>query len=548
MTLVEVVERVTPGVVQIITADGGTGSGFIIASDGRVVTNEHVVGGNRRVTVRIPGAGSRDGRVLGVDAIADLAIVDIDGGAGFTVLDMGDSDDLSIGEDVVAVGYPISDMLGESATITRGVVSSVREFDSVEHIQTDAAINPGNSGGPLFNGAGEVIGVNTFTFRDIGWEGGGIEGVNLAVAINELKDRLSSLSAGESVGITPTPSPTPEATATPPPSASSGGFYLESGDLRHDDDESIESITAFANVRNFNIDAYFHVPYSSAVGSWSVGFVFRFESNGELSYIAVTDDGRYAHYERRGGEDTKVAEGFATEWNANVGEGNDVGLTVVESRGWLFINSYLVADLDVSGASERGSLEVATGLFQGDEVVGEATKVDYVFADALEKLHGPSSGSLTKDDTSIVGRGANVDMDFGYASADFRTPDDLASWSAGLMFRKVGREDYLVFNVDSLGFWHVRHATFAGGDWRTLEEGYSSEIDVSDPTLNRLEVFYIGEVAIVYANGRQLGAAGIGADAVPESGDVMVAYGIYSGDDRSTAQYENFVVYGLPPN
>ena len=181
----EVVERVTPGVVQIITPDGGTGSGFIISSNGRVITNEHAVGSYRRVTVRIPGAGSRDGRVLGVDAIDDLAIVDIDGGGGFTVLDMGDSDDISIGEEAVAVGCPVSDMLGESPTITRGVASSVRESDwGVEHIQTDAAVNPGNSGGPLFNGAGEVIGVNTFVVRDIGWKGGGIEGINFAVSIN----------------------------------------------------------------------------------------------------------------------------------------------------------------------------------------------------------------------------------------------------------------------------------------------------------------------------------------------------------------------------
>jgi len=375
-TLVEVVERVTPGVVQIITPDGGTGSGFIISSNGRVVTNEHVVGSYRRVTMRIHGADSRDGRVLGVDAIADLAIVDIDGGGGFTVLDMGDSDDISIGEEVVAVGCPISDMLGESPTITRGVASSVRKSGGVEYIQTDAAVNPGNSGGPLFNGAGEVIGVNTFVIRDIGWEGGDMQGINLAVSINEVKKRLSSLSAGESVGVTPTPAPT--AAPAPQPRVNSGRFYLESAELRHDDDESIEAITAFTNVRNFDIDANFHVPYSSSVGDWSVGFSFRRESNGNASFVVITNDGRYFHYERNGGESAIVDEALVTDWgadwNAGIGEENNVSLTVIESMGWLFINHALFTDLDLSGSSERGGLQAITGFFEGDEVLAGPQK------------------------------------------------------------------------------------------------------------------------------------------------------------------------------
>ena len=535
------VDRVTPGVVLISTPDG-TGSGFIIASDGRIVTNEHVVDAHKRVTVIIPGKGRHEGRVLGVDAIADLAIIDIEG-SGFTVLDMGNSDDISIGEDVVAIGYPSSWVLGSDPTITRGVVSSVREIEwrgGVEHIQTDAAINPGNSGGPLFNSAGEVIGVNTFLIRET-------EGIKFAVSINEVKKRLVSLSAGESV-VGTTPTPMPRATAVPQPRVSSGSFYLESAELRHDDDESIESITAFTNVRNFDIGANFHVPYSSSVGDWSVGFSFRRESNGNASFVVITNDGEYFHYERNGGETTIVDEALVTDWNADIGEQNNVSLTVIESRGWLFINRALFADLDLSGSSARGRLEAITGFFEGDEVIGRSTKIDYLIADAIEKLHGPSSGSLTKDSTNIAARRANVDASFAYASAEFRTPDRVENWSAGLMFRKVGREDYLVFYVDSRGFWRVSHAAVSGGDWQTLEEGYSSGIDVNAPILNQLEVFYIGSVASVYANGEWLSDVDISAESVPESGDVIAAYGIYASDDYGAARYDNFVVYGLPPN
>ena len=548
-TLAEIVERVTPGVVQIIAPDS-VGSGFAIASDGRVATNAHVVGSHEFVTVKMPGVGICEGRVLGVDAAADLAIVDVgkEDAAGFAILDMGDSDDLAMGEDVVAVGYPLDYMLGDAPTITRGVASSVRKFEGVEYIQTDAAINPGSSGGPLFNGAGEVIGVNTLVIRDAGWEGGGIEGINLAVAINELKARLPSLSAGERVARTPAPAPTPPANAAPQPdaSAAAASFHLPSGEMPHDDDGMIESITAFDDVRNFDIDAYFDVPYSSDVGDWSVGFVFRRASNDDLSYIAVTRDGQYSHYERRDGEDAKLAGGSAREWNADVGGANGVGLVVVESRGWLFINSVLVADLDVSGASERGSLEVATGLFAGDETAGETTRVSEVAALTLAKLHGPSSGSLTKDSANIAVRRAGADAEFAYAAAEFRMPDNLENWSAGLMLRQRDNEDYLLFSVHSSTWWAAHHAALEE-DWRILADGFAPEIDEDSPIVYRLEAFYVDEVAVVYANGRRLGVVDIGVDAIPPSGDVAAAYGIYGDDDDySVAQYENFVVYGLP--
>lgn len=93
---------------------------------------------------------------------------------------------------------------------------------------------------------------------------------------------------------------------------------------------------------------------------------------------------------------------------------------MVKDRGWLFVNSKYVADLDVSGADDGESLEVATGIFTGLQVAEETTRVSDVSASASEKIHGPSSGALTKGDTSIATRKANVDVDFAYASAEFR--------------------------------------------------------------------------------------------------------------------------------
>ncbi len=540
-TLVEIVERVTPGVVQIIAPDGA-GTGFAIASDGRIATNEHVVGSHKFVTVRIPGVGSYNGRVLGVDAIADLAIVDIDGSIPFMVLDMGDSDDISIGEDVVAVGFPLDDMLGDEPTITRGVVSSVREFNGVDHVQTDAAINPGNSGGPLFNGAGEVIGVNTTTLEEV--DGRIIDGVSFAVAVNELKERLPSLSLGESVGATPTPAPapTPAASATPRPRGNSGTFTLDKGEIPHDNDGNIESITAFNDALNFSVSADFEVPYSESVGSWSVGFLFRNSPRGNMSFVALSQSGRYSHYERRDGESRQVKSGHIANLNRDAGDVNTMALFAIDGRGWLFVNSRYVADLDVSGVRERGRLGVATGFFAGDEAAGETTKVSDVAASVIEKIHGPSHGSLTGDlvgnFTSAAGNFAQVGSRLAYASAEFRRT---GSASNAIGFFIVIEEDrWLAFSGNSAGRWSIFQ--YADGESKEIETGFYRR----SPSSNRLEIFYTGDVAIAYANGRQLERVDVSS--FGGSRDIGFLGAIYVDESSSAAQYENFVVYGLPTN
>ncbi len=213
-TLSNMVSDVTPGVVRIIAGDG-SGSGFIVDEHGLVVTNAHVVEGFETALVRLSDDQTLQGKVLGVDEISDLAIIDIRGTREFKRVMLGDSSLVELGDEVVAMGFPLAYELGSSVTITRGVISSKRRFNDVEFLQTDAAINPGNSGGPLFNRAGEAIGVNTSRYSEV--DGEVIDGIGLAVAINEVKARLDSLVQGHSVLLntpTPTPVPTPAVSET----------------------------------------------------------------------------------------------------------------------------------------------------------------------------------------------------------------------------------------------------------------------------------------------------------------------------------------------
>ena len=131
------------------------------------------------------------GDIVSLDKAADLAIIDLSTSDRFVPITFGDSDLVSVGDNVIAVGYPIGSVLGESPTITRGIVSSRRVYRTVDYLQTDAAINPGNSGGPLVNRSGQVVGVNTFVIRDFG--GRDIEGVGFAIDVNEVKAMLPVL-------------------------------------------------------------------------------------------------------------------------------------------------------------------------------------------------------------------------------------------------------------------------------------------------------------------------------------------------------------------
>ena len=125
---------------------------------------------------------------------------------------------------------------------------------------------------------------------------------------------------------------------------------------------------------------------------------------------------------------------------------------------------------------------------------------------------------------------------------------EFGSWCCGtsilLTKAMIQREDddYLIFGVTSSSKWRVDHATTSGGDWILLEIGDSDEIDANDPALNRLEVLFFEDVAVVYVNGLLLGTADAGS--VVTSADVAVAYWIGRDDDISTARYEDFTVWG----
>ncbi len=165
----------------------GTGSGFIISADGRILTNAHVVDGADTVTVTLKDGRTLQGKVLGKDELTDVAVIKVQA-QNLPFVALGNSDQLQPGEWAIAIGNP----LGLDNTVTTGIISATGRSSNligapdkrVEYIQTDAAINPGNSGGPLLNSRGEVIAMNTAIIQ-------GAQGLGFAIPINTVQ-RISS--------------------------------------------------------------------------------------------------------------------------------------------------------------------------------------------------------------------------------------------------------------------------------------------------------------------------------------------------------------------
>ena len=178
-SVIRVARQITPAVVGV-SGGAGSGSGIIIRNDGVVLTNAHVVGDARSVTITTADGRQLRGSVLGRDPTVDVAVVRVTE-RNLPLAPVGDSDDLQVGQQAIAIGNPV----GLERTVTTGIISAVnrspRGFELGGLIQTDAAINPGNSGGPLLDSQGRVIGITTAILR-------GTTGLGFAIPINLAND------------------------------------------------------------------------------------------------------------------------------------------------------------------------------------------------------------------------------------------------------------------------------------------------------------------------------------------------------------------------
>jgi putative serine protease PepD len=235
-TVAGVAQAVSPAIVEInATSNAGqaTGSGVVITSDGEIVTNNHVIAGASSVKVQLTDGKSYTAQVVGADAAKDLALIKLEGASGLKTATLGDSSQVKVGDEVVAIGSPE----GLSGTVTSGIVSALdrdvtvpketgqgqqqqqqggggswpfqfggQQFNgdtgssttTYKAIQTDASLNPGNSGGALINMDGQIIGINSAIFASgsgTSSDAGNV-GLGFAIPVNTVKSDLAALRNG----------------------------------------------------------------------------------------------------------------------------------------------------------------------------------------------------------------------------------------------------------------------------------------------------------------------------------------------------------------
>ncbi len=212
LSAADIYQNVSPSVVEItstLQSGGpfgqqaqGTGTGVVLDSDGRILTNNHVIDGAQNIQVRFYDGSTSSAKVLGTDPANDLAVIQAtDSGLQLHPAQLGDSDALRVGDPVLAIGNPFN----LESTLTQGIVSATGRTYSTgantrpirNMIQTDAAVNPGNSGGPLLNSQGQVIGINTLLENPTGDNVN--VGIAFAVAINTAKQSVSQMESGQTV-------------------------------------------------------------------------------------------------------------------------------------------------------------------------------------------------------------------------------------------------------------------------------------------------------------------------------------------------------------
>ncbi|MGE5628188.1 MAG: S1C family serine protease [Solirubrobacterales bacterium] len=197
--ITKVAATVGPAVVGIestyansrLSSDESTGSGIIIDSNGYIVTNNHVISGATKITVKLSSGKTLDAKLVGADSRSDLAVIKVEA-TNLPTAKLGDSSKVQVGDVAIAIGSPLGDEF--SGSVTAGIISALNRQIQYEGaiynvLQTDAAINPGNSGGALCNEAGEVIGINSLKIG----AAQNAEGMGFAISINEAKSIIQSL-------------------------------------------------------------------------------------------------------------------------------------------------------------------------------------------------------------------------------------------------------------------------------------------------------------------------------------------------------------------
>ena len=541
-TIADVVEQTRAGVVRI-EGTTGSGSGFIVDSDGYILTNEHVIEDQSRLTVVFDNGTRLTARVIASDATRDIALLKVTASGALTALPFATS--IREGDEVIALGYPLGNYhyLRGSMTVTRGIVSAFRMTNGISYVQTDAAINPGNSGGPLLDTKGQVVGMNSLVYS-----GDIAQGIGFAIKFDVLSDRVTAMKSGQSSH--PTPVPTTRAIATQTPGYV---FGPESGSIDHNpDDGFIDIYRTNISLSDQVIEGRFVNPYSTQHGSWSSGFMFRSGRFNEFHIVVVNSNGAWYHYLRTGDIDTQqdLAAEYSNHINTAAYDSNHVRIIAKGTKGWLFINDAYVADLDLSGLTGAGSVSAVGSYFQGDGVAGQSTRFEDLTIRSLSRVFGPRSGSIEHEIQStgfIDTYNSRTSIADGIIEAEFTNPyaGFQGDWSNGFLIRAGldGDGEFHAVIIEEDRWWYHDLRLGDADNSQDMAAQHSDWISTALSGYNHIRIIALGNEGWLFINDIYIDKLDLSG--ITESGRVSAVTNYFTRDGLAgySTSFKDFTIW-----
>ncbi len=544
LNLADVVEQARAGVVRI-EGTTSSGSGFVVDADGYILTNEHVINAQSRLTVVFDNGARLTARVIASDASRDIALLKVSAAGTLTVLPFATS--VRVGDEVIALGHPLN--LGMSMSVTDGIISAFRTIDAVSYIQTSAPINPGNSGGPLLNLNGEVVGMNTSAQRDIQGEDYFAQGIGFAIKFDELSSRLTAMKSGHSSPPTLVPTPTSAYVLGP----QRGSIQVE---------EAIPNLgfaSATVNtdttLADFIVDVTFTtpsvIPRSTGDFSWewSPCVILRArQTDAELwqHSICFYSSGLWSHFRTSGKvieTATHIDGGISTRINSGRGAANHVRVIATGEIGFLFFNGEFEAELDLSGVTRSGETRLVVSSTTGTS----ATRYSDFTVRSLQKVYGPRLGSILHNlrDRLIDTQRTFIQISDGIIEADFSNPyaSLQGDWSNGFEFRNTGSGEFHIVAVQGSGHWFHHLRSGDTEDTQILGEEFSSQVSTRLLGSNHIRVIALGDEGWLFINGvytDKLDLSGL-----TQAGEALAITNYFTGDGIAgySTRFEDFIIW-----
>ena len=549
-SIADVVEYARAGVVRI-AGSSTYGSGFVVDSDGHILTNAHVIDGSIQLLTAVFDDGARlAARVVGTDSMRDIALLKVEPRSRqLTVLPLVTR--TREGEEVVALGYPLG---GGNLTVTKGIVSALVTRGSLAYIQTDAALNPGNSGGPLLNLSGEVVGMSTSVLREN--DGEETEGIGFAIKSDTLRPSLALLKTGLYPAPTPSRTTSILSTPTPTPRASSSTLYgPSSGSIDSAADDGYGFFDSNTDVVDFVAEATFGIPNVTGDDSWGAGFLIRATTDRQFDRgvdykshaIIIGLSGSWIHsILPEGTEEWETAqETLSSNIKTNSNEENHISVIAQGTRGWLFINDTYEAELDLSGITDSGT--VSLGVWSESSIA--PTQFHDFTVREIRKEYGPRNGAIEHDPDGglIDAHDSFTSLQNGIIEAQFSNPYSAqeGSWSSGFLFRRNDQWQFHVVVVDESAWWYHGLRTGDADHEQELAGAASPYISTGSTGTNHIRIIMLGSDGWLFVNGNYVDKLRLGGWLEP--GTVSAVGGYFSGDgvDGESTRYRNFTIWSI---